>query len=284
MFEFVSSLPKEFWTSLVSGIVGAASAIMATWIAGWQTSRNLKLQLAHELKMKEDERISDLRHSLYMQMSEELTKLMHTFGSLASEGPEALTKSPMVTFLACASKIGLVGRQETVLKIRNVTDQCTSFLLIALPAVSPLLMLRSSIENITEHYNRSETEIARILAAMNAVTETVEAQPLVFAALQAKFDAYQATSKSFSDQRNKLWAEYRALEPAINKTIFEQLKLLSPLQIDALIAIRTELGLSSDSESLHALATESFAKWDAAYANMHRNFAEAERTVDQASR
>jgi hypothetical protein len=110
----------------------------------------------------------------------------------------------------------------------------------------PIQSLRTEIAIRDEHYNRTQSELSRILAAMTQYNESAQSDPRVFEALSRSFEFQQGQATKFSTERDELWSQRNALHLEFVKYLISELRQLGPHQVEVMVQLRRELELEGD--------------------------------------
>lgn len=246
MIDFFQNVPVIIY----SVTLGSLIAFLGVLISNRENRKRLEIQLKHDENIKTIERKSSMRREVYLNAAEELVKTNHYLGSLTQiDLAKTNIAEGLQGFFASAAKLSLVAEQETGKALNDLMVAYSALFFRLLEKVSPINDSRSGIGIINHHYEESQIEIKRILAAMTNQNESGAPNEAVFQALNKSFEFHQNRSRELSDERDKCWETVNELTSDFAVEVVEEIKEISLLQIPVFVGIRKELDVDTDIES-----------------------------------
>lgn len=257
MIEFLRSIPTAIW----SVALGSLITFLGVLISNNNNRKRLEIQLSHDTELKKIERKASVRREVYLSATEELVKTNNYLGSLTQIDP---TKTNIADglqgFFISAAKLGLVAEQETGKALNDLMLAYSALLFRLLAKASPITDSKTEINIINLHYEESQTEIKRILAAMVSQNESGSPDQVVFESLSKSFEFQSNRSKELADERDKLWNKVNELTRKFAVEVAQEMKAITLLQLPVLVGIRKELDIETDIESYKQQALSSAEK------------------------
>ncbi|WP_394168370.1 hypothetical protein [Saccharospirillum alexandrii] len=245
MVEFLRSVPTVIW----SVTLGSLITFLGVLVSNRNNRKRLEIQLSHDRELKAIERKVSIRREVYLSAVEELVKANNYLGSLAQVD---LTKTNIAEgiqgFFISAAKLGLIAEHETGKALNDLMLAYSALSFRLLAKVSPITNLRVDIDIIDGHYEESQTEIKRIIAAMNNQNESGEPSKAVFEALNKSFEFHINRSKELTEERGQHWDKVNELTREFAIEVAQELKAISLLQTHVMVGIRKELDIETDVE------------------------------------
>ena len=138
--------------------------------------------------------------------------------------------------------------------------------------VDPLHTIRNDIAIRTDHLNRYQAEVTRVLASMTELNESGKHDSDRFEALKRSLEFNQKQSNQFMEERSRLFDEQNRLIARFAREVVDELKTVMPLQMKVMAAIRVELNLGNDpdraKQQMEAQLAQSTASLDALLAHL----------------
>ena len=241
--SLISAVPDVIWSAVVASVLTLSGVL----IANRSTTARFRLQLKYDAEEKARERKAILRREVYLQAAEESVKASNRLGSL----PQAdLSKTNLADecqgFFIAAAKVQLVSEPKTASVAGELATMYGELILKVLAKIMPLQSLRSDIAIRDAHYNRTQSEISRILAAMTQFNESKQSDANVFQALNRSFEFHQGQAVTFATERAALWEQHNSLHFAFVRYLLIEMKQLGQHQVQVMVEIRRELELDTN--------------------------------------
>lgn len=245
MIEFLRDIPTAIW----SVTLGSFITFLGVLISNSNNRKRLEIQLDHDAGLKKIERKASIRREVYLSATEELVKANNYLGSLAQIDP---TKTNIADglqgFFISAAKLGLVAEQETGKALNDLMLSYSDLLFKLLAKTAPINDLKIGINIINLHYEESQTQIKRLLAAMTSQNESGTPDKVIFEALSKSFEFHSNRSKELSTERDQHWEKLNELTIKFAMEVAQEMKTIALLQLPVMVGIRKELDIETDIE------------------------------------
>lgn len=242
---FITSIPDVIW----SGVIASVLTLSGVLISNWSNTNRLKAQLEHDSDEKAKERKANLRREVYLLAAEELVKANNHLAKLPQmDISKSNPADALQEFFASAAKLQLVSEPKTSFLVSELVTTYGELVLKAISKTRPIQELRMGITIRDDHYNRTQAEISRILAAMTQFNESAQTDAAVFTALQNSFEFHQGQAAQLASEREELWKQHNSLHIGFVKELVAEMKLIGERQIPVMVEIRRELDLKCDAD------------------------------------
>ena len=151
-------------------LVASLGGVIAT---NWGNMRRMRLGLEHDATENAKERLATLRRELYLKAVDANVRGLAYFGTLPQSDltkPEA--DAPFRNVLAIGAQLQLVSGRGTAQLISYLVSAYGELQLKLVAKALPIHSLRSDINIRKDHYDDTQVEIKRVLAAMVQHNET----------------------------------------------------------------------------------------------------------------
>lgn len=245
--SFFSSVPDVIWSGLLASVVASTITLGGVLLSNRGNSQRLKLQLDHDAREKAKERITSLRRDVYIQTAEELSKLSNYLTSLPqADLAKTNTAEGFQGFVTAATKLQLVAEPQTALLVNELLASYSDLFFRLLNKLVPLQELRVAINLRNSFYDKAQNEATRIIGEMNALNETGQKNETVFRALNTSFEFQQAQATKLAEERDVFWTRHNKMHVEFQKALLVELRAIGERQIDVMIEIRRDLGLTTE--------------------------------------
>lgn len=239
----LKSIPGVIWSGLIASVLTLGGVL----IANRSNTNRLTLQLQHDATEKSKERTATLRRDIYLQTTEELTKVSaHLAGLPQLDFTKTNLAEGMQGFFSAAARLQLVAESQTTLLVNALVGEYAELILRLLTHFSPVHNAKSNIQIADNFYNNEQSEITRILSEISKLNESGTPASQVFCALESSFNFHKDQANKYSRESNLAWEQYNQHNLAFQKYLLIQLRDISSKQIPVLIALRKDLGFTSN--------------------------------------
>lgn len=205
------------------------------------------MQLDHEANEKVKQRKAELRKEVYLKAAEELVKVNAHLGSIPQLNPAQVNIGEgMQGFFAASMKLQMVSEVQTSVLSSQLSEKYAELLFKLSARAFPIQQLNTDIAIATDHYERMQSEVQRILAAMAQQNESGKPDPAVFDALSKSFEHYREHSESLSAERDRLWQEKNAKHLEYARALVPEMKAINRQGMLLMVEIRRELNVGGD--------------------------------------
>jgi len=259
IIALLKSIPDVIWSAFLASILTLSGVL----ISNRSNTTRLRLQLEHDGREKQKERVAALRRDVYLRTVEELVKAN---AHLASLPQIDITKinigEGFQGFFSVSARLQLVAEPKTAILVNALVAEYGELIVKMMVYLIPVSDAKSSIAIADDHYVKSQSEISRILSEMKKINEAGNPNPIVFAVLKSSFESQQKLSDQYAQERDSAWGRFNSANIEFQKFILSQLRIISPKQIPVLIEIRRDLGLTGSIAELEAQMEQQFKRMD----------------------
>ena len=244
----IRDVPNVVW----SGVIAAVISLCGVWISNRSNNERLKLQLAHDAQEKNKERIHSLRSEVYLRVVEYIEATNIHLSSLSNRD---LTKSDMSTELQVISgamaKLKLVAEPQTS-KIANELGIAFGVVFMKmLSLLPPLQKEKVDIEISNDFYDDAHNEAKALQKEIDRISQCEAVDYHRLQANQSAFDFKCEQADKYASARSEAYKNYNSELKKFNSILMGEMKSLTEVQLRLMIAVRADLGLTSDLQDLH---------------------------------
>lgn len=243
LLQVFNGVPAIVW----SGLFAASFALGGVLISNSGNNRRLRIQLRHDAAEKSKDRVTNMRREVYLKAVEDMTAASQHLGSLPQRDiiESDLTLDMQGFFSSCA-KIQVIAEPDTALKVGRLGAYYGELMLKLMVKVGPLQTARSEVKIRTKIYEESVGESKRILAAISRHQESASSDNSVYAALVEAYEFQSGMVNKYAEEMKGAWDVFNELLSVFNRGLMEDMAELSIHHLPVLVAIRQDLGLSSN--------------------------------------
>jgi hypothetical protein len=246
---FFKSVPDVIWSGLIASVI----TLSGVFLSNISNNNRLKLQLKHDADEKTIERTTSLRREVYLRAVEELVKANSHLSSLPQID---VTKTNLADglqgFFTAAARLQLVAEPKTSLLVSQLSANYGELVFKLMTDLIPVMKAKQDIEIADDFYNRTQTEINRILAEQRKINESGNQNPAAFQSLQSNFQFEQEQAAKYSADKSEGWERFNQHNITFQKHLLTELKEISSKQIPVMVEIRRDLGLTGDLSEVEA--------------------------------
>lgn len=247
------SIPTIVW----SGGVAALISLIGVLISNRSGLERLREQLRHDAAQKHRDRVFDLRKDVYLELTAQISRANSHLGALA--GKDAVDEDiaePISAVMVGLSKLQLIGSREAAALAAELTALYGEALFNVTAAAAPLHDLKSDIKFSGQMFDEYFDQAKRANAEIIAHIETGAQDEARIAALQKCYEIYRDSFQKYSRERDEAWKKHNSLHKDFLRVVFGEVKKIAPVRIRLECAIRSEIGLDSDTSQLFARLNE----------------------------
>lgn len=243
---FLETIPGAVW-GVIGAVTGAALTSITNLISNYGNNKRLSLQLAHDAKEKNIDRMNNLRREIYMAAIEQMTKASSYFSSIPyREISDQNVSSGLEGLYVAAAKLSLVappGTQEAVDRLGVEYWQLTRKVVGWL---SPMQELKAEMNLHSVLYEQAMTEVKRLISSMNSLRESGRVDEGLMHGLEKSFEFLSNQATDHTEQRHEANLKFDKLCSEYHNELMLDLKPLAVIQAKVVIAIRKDLGVETD--------------------------------------
>lgn len=248
----VDSLPAPVWGA-VGAMFGAVIAFIATIILNYGNSKRLKIQLSHDAREKNIDRMKDLRKEIYLSAVEEITKASCYFASIPNlELKNIDVSGDLQGLYVAAAKLSLVAPPQTQYAVDALGVEYAKLTFKIIAKIPPMRELKAVVGMNEAFYEQSMDEVKRVLSTMTKYNESAQDDELVYQGLQNAFKFFSEQAELYTGKRSDAQLEYNELSSNFSMGLMVDMKPLAELQTKVIIAIRKDLGVETNEVQLQA--------------------------------
>jgi|GEM_PF-6158056 len=243
LMTFLLAVPAPLW-GLTGAIVGAGAALIAATIANRGSTERLRLQLAHDVTERTQQRQADLRKEVYLDVAAHLMKANALLGSLALI--DVAKRPPLDELngvLVSAMRVQMVSSATTASAAGTLLTCFEATVRSLLESAAPAQKKRVEAEIAREHFRGCDVETRRILSEIALIDESgAENEPMRL----AKHRSYGAARDRQSLAEAQLVAretELLALQQQYAREYLPHFEAFGKAMSGLISAMRAELGM-----------------------------------------
>lgn len=240
---FLTSIPDVIW----SGVIASLLTLGGVLLANRSSTARLKIQLEHESQEKAKQRRAELRKEVYLVVAEEAVRANAYLASLPDADlskPDAVT--PLQNFFAAAAKLQMVADTKTALHTSQLVGTYGQLLFKVLQLTRPIQDARFAARLAKQHYDESQTEIKRILAAMTALNESGKPDQEQFAGLGKSFEFQRGQADKHAAEQQAALNQATSFHLNFLGQFLPAIKEIGMKTMTLMIEIRREFDIESD--------------------------------------
>lgn len=159
------------------------------------------MQLNHDAEQKDRDRKATLRREVYLRAAEELVKANVILSSLPQvDITQTNIAQELQGFFVASSQLALISELQTAYLTNKLTTLYGELALKLAAKIMPIYSLKTDIRFLDEDYNRTQTEIQRILNEMRHMNESGSVDQARLQVLQRSFDSQMAQAKEIATE------------------------------------------------------------------------------------
>jgi hypothetical protein len=239
----MQSIPEAVWAALLGSFLTLIGVVLTN-----RHHRSVQLtQLEHKSREKDRQRKFESRAAVYLDAAAEIAAAQQVLGNLSNWDFSKGNPSDLLAgFVSAANQAVLIARDDTAAKINDFLDAFFASFFYLLPRLSPLhdAKIDRDIEN--DIYHACQSEVNRILATMTHINETHNRDAVDWDALNRNLEFNQARMEEAAERRGRAWDKVNQLNIEFMDEVVDQSKKISRVMLHALVALRSDLEISTD--------------------------------------
>lgn len=257
---FIDAIPAPMW-GIIGTAFGALLTLTAALIVNSGNNKRLKIQLRHDEKEKNTDRMNAMRREVYMNAIAEMIKVGGYLGGLPNgDVANKNISSDLQGFYVAAAKLSLVSSDETQKAVDALGIEYSKLIFILMQRVTPLNVASLEVKLYTKYFDEFMSSVTRVSAEITHFNESAQTEQKVFAALERSFTFFMSQAKAQEEQRSEAQARFNDLHAEFNRLLMLDMRQISILQVEVLIAIRKDLGIATDEQHLRSRALNHYSE------------------------
>ena len=188
-----------------------------------------------------------------MLVAEELGKVNNNIGSLASSDfTKDSALNEMSGLFSAVAKLQLVAEPSTAYLVSELNAKYGAAILRLIVASDPQRKTRIDIDIVSKSYEESLEQVKRYQGTISDMVDCGEVDTKAFEQLQKRHDFHLSQMNAHAQARNELWDIYLEKQLVFTKALISEMKPLSSQYVEALIAIRNDLGLPAERQQFES--------------------------------
>jgi len=249
LVDLLSQVPNVVW----SGVIASVITLTGVFISNASNTKRLRIQLSHDATEKSKERTGKLRQEVYLLVAEELGKVNNNIGSLASSDfTKDSALNEMSGLFSAVAKLQLVAEPSTAYLVSELNAKYGAAILRLIVASDPQRKTRIDIDIVSKSYEESLEQVKRYQGTISDMVDCGEVDTKAFEQLQKRHDFHLSQMNAHAQARNELWDIYLEKQLVFTKALISEMKPLSSQYVEALIAIRNDLGLPAERQQFES--------------------------------
>ncbi|MCS6120035.1 hypothetical protein G3444_14185 [Shewanella baltica] len=234
-------IPSTVYAAIAASVI----TLLGVSLSNRAANKRLITQLSIESNERKQERDVNLRKDVYLKTAEELTKAQQYLGSLANSDLSNLQnqQKTLGELFSATSKIHIVGSDETIRCVVNVTCKFTVAMLSITAKSMSLHDLKSDIDILSGLIDDFSSKRENYLNEITAFNLSGNADKVLWDKLQGNFNFVRDEIANYIQERSQKWDEHNVYQRQLMIECVRESLELAELVVPAVISIRKELGL-----------------------------------------
>ena len=244
------AIPAPLW-GIIGTAFGALLTLTAALVLNSGNNKRLRIQLRHDEKEKNTDRMNAMRREVYMDAIAEMIKVSGYLGDLPNGDISSKNvSSDLQNFYVAAAKLSLVSSDETQKAVDALGIEYSKLIFISLQRLMPLHSASIDKTLHAKYFQDFMNDVSRVLAEITRFNEAGRTEQNVFAALERSSNFLMSQAKIQEEKRSEAQARFDELHAEFNHLLMSDMKKISQLQVEVLITIRKDLGVATDEQDL----------------------------------
>ncbi|HVI40248.1 MAG TPA: hypothetical protein VM577_06280 [Anaerovoracaceae bacterium] len=257
---FFDAIPAPIWGIVGTGF-GAVLTLAAALVVNSGNNRRLKIQLKHDEKEKNIDRMNTLRREVYMEAMAEMVRVGAYLGDLPNGDISSKNVSTdLQGFYVAAAKLSLVSSDETQKAVEILGIEYSKLIFTLIQRLTPVHVASLEKDLYAKQFAEFMVDVRRVLSEITRVNEAGRTEQNVFSALEQSYNFLMAQAKIQEDKRSEAHARFNELHTVFSQSLMLDMKKISLLQVEVLICIRKDLGIATDEHNLRSRALSNISE------------------------
>lgn len=238
---------SNIWISLI----GFIATLTGVFITAHYNKKQFEEKLKYETEERDKERKNSMRKDIYVEMSQMTVEVSKNLSELPQMNPtQDNLWEGLQNYFQVSVKVQLIAEPETVLCVSDLTNKLSEIFTSLLHHANKAYTARNDMEIAKNAYNKSSSDVDRILRELTILHETGEFQKDKYNALSLSLESSKKDAEQNYKQMNQADSIYRQEILNFLIPLSQEMKSIMPLQLKVMKALRNELGLETDMASL----------------------------------
>jgi hypothetical protein len=256
----IDAMPATLW-GIIGTAFGAFVTLTAALIVNSGNNKRLKIQLRHDEKEKNTDRMNAMRREVYMNAIAEMIKVSGYLGNLPNgDIANKNIASDLQEFYVAAAKLSLVSSDETQKAVDALGIEYSKLIFVLMQRLIPLNVTSSEMKLHAKFFDEFMSSVTRVSADITHFNESARTEQNIFAALEQSFNFFMSQANAQEEQRSEAHARFNDLHAEFNRLLMLDMRQISILQVEVLIAIRKDLGVATDEQHLRSRALNHYSE------------------------
>ncbi|MBF6036827.1 hypothetical protein H8F23_26555 [Pseudomonas sp. P155] len=257
---FIDAIPAPLW-GIIGTAFGAILTLTAALVLNSGNNKRLKIQLRHDEREKNTDRMNAMRREVYMDAIAEMVKVGRYLGDLPRiDIANKNISSDLQDFYVAAAKLSLVSSDETQKAVDALGIEYSKLIFVLMQRATPLHAASSEMKLHAKYFDEFMSSVTRVTAGITNFNEAARTEQNIFAALERSFNFFMSQARIQEEQRAEAHTRFNDLYAEYNRLLMSDMRQISKLQVEVLIAIRRDLGVATDEQHLRNRALNHYSE------------------------
>lgn len=257
--ELVRNIPHTIWASFG----GAAMALMGVLLSNFSTTRRLKIQLEHDARQKEKDRLLLMRREIYLKTMSELNEVHGRLVAIPQLDSVETATEGFKSFFSTVSQLGVVADAETASLASQFTAEYTLLVMRCLHSASSLIGIKAERKNFEELLEFNASKIIAFSEEASQLSRAGVVDEKVFGVLRNSIDFHQKKIKQFETLLSECGEKWDRLHKAYLSYVLKELYRISETHVAVFVRLRGDFGLSTDAAAVLEQFRENYRRMEA---------------------
>lgn len=241
--SYLVSIPDVLWGT----VIGSVMTLVGVMTTNRHHLKQIQLQHAHDADQNEKQRLFTLRNELYLEAVGEIVEAQRNLTKLSEID---LTRENIAdefnAFFVALSRAAFAASDDTSKALSDYSERFSKSFFDLLERLLPIQEARTERDIQDRFYTEYTDEVARVISAITRFNEEGKENEQILNTLNRNYENAQRYANDSAKMRESAWQKLNALSSAFKLVAIEEGIALSRLAIDAIVCMRSELGLHSN--------------------------------------